>query len=335
MSLKEFGEFGFIRYIDNAFSTIPQNGIKGIGDDCAVIPIGEEESFVVTTDMLTEGSHFLPGGTPPYDLGWKSLAVNLSDIAAMGAAPVASFLSVALTDHTDPDWCKSFIEGFRELSAQFGVPLCGGDTTFSKHALTISVTVIGKAKNSRIKYRNTARVGDIIATTGQLGNSAGGLQLILDNTAPTTDAETFLIQCHNRPIPHIKEGVFLSAYKEVHAMMDISDGIASDLRHICNASKCSAAIRLPLLPLSDALKETAARKGWSLEQMALCTGEDYRLLLTIDPAGFDTLNNAYQATFGTPLYPIGTITAGSEASQITYTDDQQREVLLPNGFTHF
>ncbi len=193
-------EFGFIDHIKELFAALPDNGFEGIGDDCAVLPVGEGESLVFTTDMLAEGVHFLRPATSPRELGRKSLAVNLSDVASMGARPVGTLLSLSLPADTAGTWAEEFMLGYRELSEAFGVTLAGGDTT-----------------------RSAA-------------------------------------------------GIWLGARPEIHAMMDLSDGLASDIRHIMERSGVGAAIDIGRIPLAQGADvETAA-----------CGGEDYKLLLTAD-----------------------------------------------------
>lgn len=157
MQLNELGEFGLIGLIREKFASVSAAGYEGIGDDCAVMPCGDGTSLVVTTDMLIEEVHFRLCTTDPYRLGRKSLAVNLSDIAAMGALPAASFLSIALPPDTAVEWVERFLDGYRSLSSEFFVPLLGGDTTASPGQLAISVTAVGRVPDSEIKRRASAR----------------------------------------------------------------------------------------------------------------------------------------------------------------------------------
>ena len=157
-------EFGFIDRIKDLFATLPDNGFEGIGDDCAVLPVGGGESLVFTTDMLAEGVHFLRTATSARGLGRKSLAVNLSDVASMGARPIATLLSLSLPDDATGAWAEEFMQGYRELSQEFGVTLAGGDTTRSAAGITINVTAIGRAADTHIKRRSGARPGRACAT---------------------------------------------------------------------------------------------------------------------------------------------------------------------------
>ena len=236
-------EFGFIDSIKTLFAPLPDNGFEGIGDDCSVLSVGGGESLVFTADLLTEGVHFLRTATSPRELGRKSLAVNLSDVAAMGARPVATLLSIALPADAADAWAAEFMLGYRELSEEFGVTLAGGDTTRSLSGLTINVTAIGRAADAHLKRRSDARPGDVIFTAGELGTSGAGLQDILAGRCDTPAAAV-----HRNPQPQVAEGIWLGSRPEVRAMMDLSDGLASDLKHILDRSGVGAEVAVEQIP---------------------------------------------------------------------------------------
>lgn len=310
-------EFGFIDHIKELFAALPDNGFEGIGDDCAVLPVGEGESLVFTTDMLAEGVHFLRSATSPRELGRKSLAVNLSDVASMGARPVATLLSLSLPADTAGTWAEEFMLGYRELSEAFGVTLAGGDTTRSAAGITINVTAIGRIADAHIKRRSGARPGDAILVAGELGLSGAGLHDILAGRYDTPAAAA-----HRNPQPQVAEGIWLGARPEVHAMMDISDGLASDIRHIMERSGVGAAIDIGRIPLAQGADvETAA-----------CGGEDYKLLLTADAAATDRLAADFRARFGTPLHPVGRIT---DSGKLEWLENDRPRALDWHGFTHY
>lgn len=314
MDLSGLGEFGLIELIRERFASIPSHGCEGIGDDCAVLPLNTTESMVVTTDLLVEDIHFLRDRITPEQLGRKSLAVNLSDVAAMGAAPVASFLSLSLPPGVTGVWIDAFLAGYHALSTQFGVPLLGGDTTSARDRLTVSVTAIGRAENTHLKRRGDAKPGDRIFVTGYLGDSAQGLQDMLSGR------DTPFIALHNKPEPFVNEGIWLGGRNEVHAMMDISDGIASDLMHILQMSGVGAEVLLDMIPTNTPI------------ELAVAGGEDYKLLLTADVGAAARLAEDYKAKFGEPLYEIGRIVAGEE---IRWLDRGNPVLLECEGFAHF
>ena len=296
------GEFGFIDFIKERFSC--PEGIIGIGDDCAVMPCGEGE-LIYSTDMLMEGVHFLRNTASPEDIGWKSLAVNLSDIAAMGGTPVATFLSIALPKDAQGEWAERFIDGYAQLSHKFGVPLLGGDTTSSLRDIAINVGVLGRVPCGKSIRRSGAVVGDKIYVTGRLGDSAGGLQAILNGWERTPEVQS-LIQSHIRPMPRLAEGAALMRTGLVGAMMDISDGIASDLRHILNASNIGAQVALNKLPISSDLKSICNTYGLDKHTLATCGGEDYELLFTA--------TEGIEKLLDFPIYQIGEIVTGDTLS---------------------
>ena len=292
------GEFELIGWIKEQFE-VPE-GILGIGDDCAVIPQRDGVETLVTTDMLVEGVHFLLEDIGPYSLGWKSAAVNLSDIAGMGGRPVGSFLSTALPKSIPEGFTEEFIRGYKDISDRFNCPLLGGDTTASKDRLCISVTVLGSCGAGQSLKRSAAQPGDLVCVTGTLGDSAAGLRIILDDVRAAAlrehpdrksydeshkrdESERTLVERHYRPVPRIAEGLKLAATTGVNACMDISDGIGSDLRHILEGSGTGARVDVRSLPLSAELRAVCARRGWDPAELALDGGEDYELLFTCRP----------------------------------------------------
>lgn len=280
MKLSELGEFGLIDRI-KAGIKIPE-GMTGIGDDCAIIPQGDGTDLLVSTDMLIEGTHFLLDDIKPYRLGWKSAAVNLSDIAAMGGLPLATFLSFALPDSLDSRWTDEFLKGYNDISGRYHCVLLGGDTTASPDRVCVSVTIIGRCMSGKALMRSGAQDGDKICVTGYLGDAGAGLKVILDGARRNSDAQA-LIAMHYQPIPRVEEGLKLALTEGVHSMIDISDGIGSDLRHVLKASRKGAEVNVNSLPLSDELLRTCRRNGWDPIELAISGGEDYELLFTAAP----------------------------------------------------
>lgn len=275
--LRKLGEFGLIEQIRREMA-LP-SGVVGIGDDCAVIPQQSGFETLVSTDMLIEGTHFLLEDISPYDLGWKSAAVNISDIAAMGGSCVGSFLSFALPSGLTAEWISEFIRGYKEISSLFDCPLLGGDTTSSPDRLCINVAVLGRTAVGGSVMRNGAVEGDLICVTGPLGDSGCGLKLILEGCGRDETVRR-LIERHYRPVPCIREGRQL-AEAGVSAMMDISDGIGSDLRHILKESGVGAEVDVCSIPLSEELSSICEKHGWDPLKLAISGGEDYQLLFTI------------------------------------------------------
>ena len=342
------GEFEFIDSIRKHFA-VP-DGFTGIGDDCAIIPRWDGLETLVTKDMLVEGVHFLLDRISAYDLGWKSAAVNISDIAAMGGTPVASFLSLALPSAliADGPWLNEFIRGYRDLSSRFSCPLLGGDTTSSSDGLCIDVTVLGSAPAGHSVKRSGALDGDLVCVSGFLGDSGAGLKLLLD-TAPSApqacagvadgesagvadggSAGAYLIGKHCRPVPRVEAGLALASISGVHSMMDISDGIASDLRHILRASGLSALVECASLPFSKELLAVSKLHDWDPLELALTSGEDYELLFTISPESLGQVEQALKVC-GCHCYIIGKCFSGAEPGHIEWSGTNRDF----RGFRHF
>lgn len=434
-----FSEFSLIDKIKSGFSELVKGGgVVGIGDDCAIIPQNSGKDTLVSADLLVEGVHFiLPdvqaaaagistdnepgsihkgssinkeaqnsrvGGISAYELGWKSAAVNISDIAGMGGKPVATFLSIAVPerirtmsvrrfpdqetcvdsckgnqevrnsneDETYVPWLEEFFRGYKAISSKFGVALLGGDTTSSLDKLCINVTVLGECEHDKAVRRKAAQAGDLICVTGNLGDSAAGLKLLLSNNAMCARTET--IQCanakvnplhasdnkerllhkHYMPEPRVKEGIALAKVQGIGAMMDISDGIASDLKHILEESnacrvksRCMdkdgqqaesestgsqsyktyqqnliAIVDVNRLPLSDCMKRVCEENGWDQIELAVGGGEDYELLFTCRP----------DAQIPVEHYVIGEIIEQSNGREDIIWKGTDRNF---SGFNHF
>lgn len=314
------GEFGLIDFIKTHFS-VPE-GVTGIGDDCAVMPSGDGE-LLFTTDLLMEGVHFLRNESSPEDVGWKAAAVNLSDIAAMGGVPVATFLSVALPKDALGEWAERFISGYVELSRRFDVPLLGGDTTSSLRDVAINVGVLGRAPYGKSVRRSGAVAGHSIYVTGNLGSSAGGLQAILKGWEMTPEVSS-LISSHMKPMPRLSEGQALLETGLTGAMMDVSDGIASDLRHILKASGVGASVDLDSLPMADELRSVCLKYGQDAHKLAASGGEDYELLFTA-PREIENLLDF-------PVYRIGEIVPGDSLIWMWNGNAMDLDI---KGFNHF
>lgn len=310
-------EFGFIDSIVRLFGNMPANGFEGIGDDCAVLPIGGGESLVFTADLVVEDIHFLRRAASAYEVGRKSLAVNLSDVAAMGVRPVATILSVALPEDAAGEWAGEFMRGYHSMSQEYGVALIGGDTTRSAGGITINVTAIGRGPSGQIKRRSAGQVGDIIFVGDSLGASGAGLRDILQGHTDTPQAVI-----HRNPTPQIHEAAWLGARSEVHAMMDISDGIASDLQHILDTSHVGAEVDIDRIPVAA---------GATLKDAA-CGGEDYKLLFTVAADHAGQLAEDFLLRFHHPIHPIGRITASASLQWLRNAAPIQ---LDWKGFTHY
>jgi len=333
MSLKEIGEFGFIKKISRGCLIRPERIIKAIGDDAAAFTTDPAELALITTDLLVERIHFLRTSITGSDLGYKSLAANLSDIAAMGGTAREAFVSLAVPADCSLSYLEAFYDGMKELAARFDVNILGGDTTTSKIDLIINVVVYGTVAREEMLCRDAAEPGDMIYSTGYLGDSRAGLHLILNAIAADTDQLQNLLRAHLRPEPHLPEGRFLARQPAVKAAIDTSDGLSSDLGHIAEESGVGATLYYENIPVSKDLQSFCGQFGFDPVEYALAGGEDYTLLCTISPAEAERIAGDFQRQFMRPLFKIGEITAAKKM-QLIYPDGSAREVAL-TGWDHF
>ena len=239
----------------------------GIGDDAALLEVPPGMQLVVTADTLNAGVHF-PENTRAADIGWKSLAVNLSDLAAMGAKPAWCTLSLSLPQG-EQGWIDGFLDGFLELADLHGMALVGGDTT--RGPLSIAVTAMGLVETGKALRRDGARVGDDIWVTGTLGDAASALRSVLSGAATDAGSRARL----DRPVPRVDAGMRLSGL--ANACIDLSDGLLADLAHVCERSGVAAEVQLESLPASVALRSVESSSRWPLQA---CGGDDYELCFT-------------------------------------------------------
>ncbi|HZR65733.1 MAG TPA: thiamine-phosphate kinase [Terriglobales bacterium] len=294
--------------------------IVGMGDDCAVIRTAPGHEILVTTDFSLEGVHFRREWHGPESVGHRCLARGLSDIAAMGAEPTAAFLSLALPVKTRQAWVDGFMRGLLKLADEFGVTLAGGDTAQSPSAILADIVVLGSISKGKAILRSGARPGDKIYVTGTLGGSAAALHRLF-STKTKLNPKQF--RSHLFPIPRIRVGEFLGKHKIPSAMIDLSDGLSTDLSHICESSGVGAKIYLPAIPL--------ARVGHPLRpvdlKFALHGGEDYELLFTA-PAN----RKVPSEIEGVLITCIGQITKNK---QMVSVHEGVRSILRPAGWQHF
>jgi thiamine-monophosphate kinase len=331
VKVSEIGEFGLIELIEAKAGRNSYPVLMGIGDDASILHGDSAYDLVTTTDMLIEGVHFLTSKTPPRDLGYKSHTVNLSDIAAMGAVPVQSFLSLALPPETEVESVESFVEGF--LEAGSGVQLCGGDTVSSPSGWGISVTVIGRVLSGRALRRDTAALGDSIWLSGPVGDSAAGLAILLGKAKACSEEEAaYLIEKHNRPVPRLRMGRVLVEGDLSSCAIDLSDGLLQDLGHLCERSKVGARLDVERIPLSSQILNLGRDNGEDPLKWALSGGEDYSLLFTVKPDREERLTRVLEHE-DVDAVPIGQIVSGRKITLM----ERGKPVPFdsPGGFNHF
>lgn len=273
-------EIGLIREIRGMTTQGDPAVARGIGDDCAVIRSNAGLLQLVSTDALVENVHFDLRWHPPLLLGRKAASVNISDIAAMAGTPRFAFLAAALTLQTDDAWIATFFEGFRQVLAEHGVLLLGGDTVKSPGPLMFTVTVLGEVEENEICFRSGALPGDLILAGGPLGGAAAGLAACRSGMPIDDRRFASVIGCHLDPLAQVALGRLLGRAGTVHAMLDCSDGLATDISHLCEESHCGAIIEADRLPISAQTIALADELDLDPLQLAISGGEDYQLLFT-------------------------------------------------------
>nr|WP_314740568.1 thiamine-phosphate kinase [uncultured Haemophilus sp.] len=318
------GEFDLIkRYFSQ--QNLQNDVLLSVGDDCAITQVPEGYKLAITTDTLVEGTHFLPSISAS-DLAYKSVAVNLSDLAAMGATP--AWVSLALTlPEVREEWLTEFSQSLFAILDRYGVSLIGGDTT--KGPLSITLTAQGFLPQEQGLFRHQAQVGDWIFVSGYLGDSAAGLDLLLKNRKIENESDRYLVQLHLRPTPRVELGLALRAFSKT--ALDISDGLLADLGHILERSQVGAEIYLENLPLSRHLLNQYELE--QAEQFALTGGEDYELCFTVSEEK-RTEMEAILRSQGIKVTCIGKILPSTSGLNLLRNG---KKIALPAniGFDHF
>jgi thiamine-monophosphate kinase len=332
MKVSELGEFGLIELLadivnksKNARHASWQQLVIGIGDDAAAWK-GDSSIQLATTDSLVQDTHFDLSITSWEELGWKAVAVNLSDIAAMGGSPKYALISLALPGELETDCVASLYQGMVQIASQFGVAIVGGNIA-SASKIVINVTVLASLESKSPLTRSAAMLSDQIAITGYLGQSAAGLRMLKQKLNFDAVTSRLLRQAHVKPTPRINEGQIL-LQQGVRAAIDISDGLLADLTHICRASKVGATIKEDMVPIHPAVQ---ANFKPDCQQLALSGGEDYELLFTANSQIVDRVKQAITC----PVTVIGEITEGTPG-QVTIVDAAGKRVPYQQaGWEHF
>lgn len=318
-------EFALIRRYFASAQRADDSVVCGIGDDAALLAPAPGTQLVACTDTLVSGRHFLPDANAE-DVGWKSLAVNLSDLAAMGATPRWCLLALTLPE-ADSQWLQAFVAGMRACAADHDIALVGGDTT--RGPLTITVTALGEIAPGAAMRRGGAQAGDVIALTGPVGDGAAGLAVLQDVALAAQLGPEYadaLRQRYQRPVPRVEAGRALAGL--AHAAIDISDGLLQDLGHVLTASGVGARIDLSAIPASDAVlatRDADRRRHWQL-----AGGDDYELLVTLAPEALSAAQDKLAQIGQPPLQVIGKI-----VSEPGLVDAESGTTLDAPGFRHF
>jgi thiamine-monophosphate kinase len=335
MKLSEIGEEALIERLVREHH-LPVSGeglVVGVGDDAAVLSVeGQDELLIVTTDMLIEGVHFRLDWIAPRELGWRAVAANISDVAAMGGIPTWTFVSIGLKPDTEISFVDALYDGMTEFARRFGSEVVGGDTNSARSETVISVTQMGRIEPETVTLRSTARVGDRILVTGHLGDSRGGLELLLKHGSDEARRiSRRLVSAHLTPIPRLAESRAAVGTGRVRAMMDLSDGLGADLPKLCKASGVGAVVHADKLPISDDLRRAAELLAMSAVELAASGGEDFELLMAVAPENVERVRKIVEARYDLPVTEIGEFIEGSV--EIAHPDGSRKP--LSGGWEHF
>jgi len=328
-------EDDWIQFLKKSAASPSEKGVGriSIGDDAAIYNPSPGKQQVICSDSLVEGVHFDLKKISWEDLGWKSLAVNLSDVAAMGATPTSSLLNLSLPKKYMGEPLKRFLKGYLSLSHKHEVALIGGDTTASLRDLFISVTVVGEVSSKNLKLRAQAKPKDVICVTGFLGDSYAGF--LLQSQIWKSPSKGKLLKAHHKPLPQVELGKWLGTQSGVHAMMDLSDGLMKDLSRLCESSKVSAVVNGSEIPTSPSLIRYAKHFKKSPIYFAVRGGEDYQLLLTCSPSQVEKLVLHAKKKFCQRVTPIGEIQHQNSKLEAIEWKDLPKNVLAHESFEHF
>ncbi len=336
--ISEIGEFGLIDRLDSVLGEIANPSIlAGIGDDAAVLRTAPGKAHVVTSDALIEGVHFDLSFMPLEHLGAKSLTVNISDVVAMNAAPAYATIMLGIPGHVSVEMVEAFYRGVRKVCDAYDVAIVGGDITGARQ-FTIGVTAIGEVDEDRVVYRKGANPGDILCVTGDVGSAFAGLKVLFRERAELQkQGESFMPSIKqfqyvvNRNLAPVARLGAIQAWQEADfqpsALIDLSDGLASEINHICRRSGCGAYLRMADVPVHDITRRVAAEFEDNADVYALQGGEDYELLFTASAGELVKLKESSYAV-------IGEIVEQEDGVKVEYSDGSV-ESLAPLGFDHF
>lgn len=321
-TIGDLGEFGFIERITPLLPSRP-GVLVGAGDDCAVLQCGDR-TLLVTCDLSIENIHFRLDAGNAEDVGWKAIAASLSDIAAMGGTPLFATVSLAAPRQTDLALLDALYRGMAQAAQSAGAAIVGGDTTASPEGLILDSMVIGEATEGRYLLRRGALPGDKLIVTGFLGRSRAGLHA-QEHNHPAPE----LLAAHRRPLPRLREGQWLARRPEVHAMIDVSDGLVQDAAHIAALSSVGLDIVSKSVPIAPELRTYCAQHGLDPVETALAGGEDYELAFAADFEYADALVRAFNAEMPCRVAIVGEFSSGHCGVRV---DGQPSPI---SGFDHF
>jgi len=331
--VSDIGKFGLLSRIARLLPSARDDTLVGVGDDVAVARPLAANYLLLTSDALVEGVHFLKDRIGAQELGWKLVAINVSDIASMDGEPRHLLLSLALPPDTDVAWVESLYAGVRDAAEGYSLDVAGGNTSRCPERIVLDVFLLGEVEPELLVRRSGARPGDALCVTGHLGDAAAGLALLLEPSLTIAPEHTAVVSAaHLTPVARLREGRVIAA-QGATAMIDISDGLASDVGHLATSSGVGACIGADRIPISDAALAVAGAAGPDALEWALSGGEDYELLFALPPDGVAELAGAVRSATGTPVSVIGEARRLEEG--VVLVRDGVATPLSAGGWDHF
>jgi thiamine-monophosphate kinase len=334
VKVSELGEFALIRRLAARLPRYRDDVRAAVGDDVAVLALDPGTCGLATCDIQVEGVHFLRELITPFQLGRRAAAINLSDIAAKGGTPEHFLVSLALPIDLEVSWVESLYDGLVEEASRHGADVVGGNLSRTDGPIMVDVFLMGKVRVEEVVFRSGARPGDVVLVTGWLGDAAAGLALLRHGTGDAREEWQLLREAYLTPTARVSEGRAIATSGCATSMIDLSDGLSSDVGHICDQSWVGVRLFAERLPISHAARHVAAvsgREDWSL---ALEGGEDYELCLTVPAGAEEEVAAQVQEQTGTELTCVGEILK-QEAGRWVVLPDGSEVPLKPEGWNHF
>lgn len=326
------GEFELIHQLTRGLPKYRREVVNGIGDDCAVLKLKGDKYLLLTCDVQVEGAHFFAKKTMPEIVGQRAVSVNISDIAAMGGKPTYCLVSLITPKKLSTDYIEALYRGIKSTCVRSDIQIVGGNIS-SGRQLAIDIFMMGEVRPGDILTRKGAKPGDKLLVTGSLGGSAAGLEIIKNKIVMRREDKVSLIEKHLSPVPRLKESEIIAKSRMATSMIDISDGLASDVRHICNQSNVGVVINESQLPIPSGVARVEELLGLKPMSLALSGGEDYELLLTASPDAAEKIIKMVKSKTGTDVNIIGEIMPPDAGRWIFGVDGQMRP-LIATGWDH-
>ena len=336
MSIKSYGEFNLIHRIRERIQATSHDVVIGPGDDAAAIRTTPDTLTLMSTDTFVERLDFTEEHSTWTQIGWKCMAANMSDIAAMGGIPKYAMVTLCLPDDLRIEAVDQLCDGMKDLAQRFGALIIGGDLSGTPGPITISVTITGEVPPHQVLKRSGAQVGDRICVTGHLGGAEAGLRLLIQSRNDPTRRQSPAFNSvarHRTPVPRVQEARLLAESGEVHAMIDISDGLSADVLHIGEDSGAGITLYADVLPIDPATVEAARVLQDDPIQLAMNSGEEFELVCTVTEKETTRLCRRITDATGTPMTVIGEVVPSDSGN--TWRNESGTHVLVSGGYDHF